>query len=346
MTAKPHACRPRAGLPLALAALAFLAACANGSMTPPAPPAIGAEPPPAKPDMPAVDQAALRRERASEARIANARASAAAASPASANMRDYLGGIEETLIARGRLRTDPGTEIALSPERLTEDFIQIALYDEYIRQGDALVARPTPAPLRRWQQPVQVQLYFGDSVAPAERSRDRSEVAGFAARLQKVSGHPVALSGAGGNFTVLIVNEDERQAIGPRLTAMVPGIPRSDVAALSQLAPQNYCTVFAYSQGNSPIYAQAVALIRAELPPRLRRSCVHEEMAQGMGLANDSPRARPSVFNDDEEFAYLTRHDELLLKILYDPRLRPGMTEAEARPIVMQIATELLGTEA
>ena len=91
--------------------------------------------------------------------------------------------------------------------------------------------------------------------------------------------------------------------------------------------------------------AQAVAVIRAELPPRLRRSCVHEELTQGMGLANDSPRARPSIFNDDEEFAYLTRHDELLLKILYDPRLRPGMSEAEAQPIVLQIARELLGTE-
>ncbi len=314
-------------------------------MTSPAPPAIDAVAPPEKPDMPRIDQATLRRERAEDARAANARAKSAAASPASVNMRDYLAGIEETLIARGRLRTDPGSEIALTPERLTEDFIQIALHDEYVRQGDALVSHPTPAPVRRWQQPVQVRLYFGDSVAPAERSRDRAEIAGFAARLQKISGHPVALSGAGGNFTVLIVNEDERHAIGPRLSAMVPGIPRSDVAALSELAPQNYCTVFAYSQGNSPIYAQAVALIRAELPPRLRRSCVHEEMTQGMGLANDSPRARPSIFNDDEEFAYLTRHDELLLKILYDPRLRPGMTEAEAHPIVLQIARELLGTE-
>lgn len=314
-------------------------------MTSPAPPAIDAVAPPEKPDMPRIDQATLRRERAEDARAANARAKSAAASPASVNMRDYLAGIEETLIARGRLRTDPGSEIALTPERLTEDFIQIALHDEYVRQGDALVSHPTPAPVRRWQQPVQVRLYFGDFVAPAERSRDRAEIAGFAARLQKISGHPVALSGAGGNFTVLIVNEDERHAIGPRLSAMVPGIPRSDVAALSELAPQNYCTVFAYSQGNSPIYAQAVALIRAELPPRLRRSCVHEEMTQGMGLANDSPRARPSIFNDDEEFAYLTRHDELLLKILYDPRLRPGMTEAEAHPIVLQIARELLGTE-
>lgn len=331
-------------LPVALALLALLAACAPQppAETPPA--AVEAPPPPDRPEPP-VDQAALRRERAENARAATARAEAAAASPASRNMRDYLAGIEETLIARGRLRTDPGTEIALTPEKLAEDFIEVALHDEYVRDGGKLVSRPVAAPLRRWQQPVRVRLEFGDSVAPAQRARDRAEVAGFAARLQRISGQPVALTAAAGNFNVLVLNEDERRAIGPRLSSLVPGIPPADIAALRDLAPQNYCTVFAYSNGNAPTYAQAVALIRAELPPRLRRSCIHEELAQGMGLANDSPRVRPSIFNDDEEFAYLTRHDELLLKILYDPRLRPGMTETEARPIVLQIARELLGTE-
>jgi hypothetical protein len=66
-------------------------------------------------------------------------------------------------------------------------------------------------------------------------------------------------------------------------------------------------------------------------------------MAQGMGLSNDSPEARPSVFNDDEEFALLTPHDEALLRILYDPRLRPGMTAEEAMPIVRAIAEEIVG---
>ena len=86
---------------------------------------------------------------------------------------------------------------------------------------------------------------------------------------------------------------------------------------------------------------QAVALIRAEHPPLLRSACIHEELAQGMGLANDSPQARPSIFNDDEEFGLLTRHDELLLEMLYDPRLRTGMTLEEAEPVVRTIAREL-----
>lgn len=335
--------RPRAGLTLVL--LAALAGCTDQPRTEAPPPAAEAVPPPQRPDRPSIDQATLRRERAEGARAASARADVAANTPASRNMRDYLAGIEQALIARGRLRTDDGSDIALTPEKLADDFVEVALHDEYLRQNGKLIARPTPAPLRRWQQPVAIRLEFGDSVAPVQRNRDRADIADFAARLQQVSGHPVALTGAAGNFNVLILSEDERRGIGPRLASMVPGIPPDDIAALRDLAPQNYCTVFAYSNGSSPVYSQAVALIRAELPPRLRRSCVHEELAQGMGLANDSPRARPSVFNDDEEFAYLTRHDEMLLKILYDPRLRPGMSETEARPIVLQIARELLGTE-
>jgi hypothetical protein len=87
-----------------------------------------------------------------------------------------------------------------------------------------------------------------------------------------------------------------------------------------------YCLVVAWDPDDDGGYEKAVAVIRSEHPDLLRLSCIHEEMAQGMGLSNDSPDARPSIFNDDEEFALLTPHDEMLLRILYDPRLRPGMT--------------------
>ena len=59
-------------------------------------------------------------------------------------------------------------------------------------------------------------------------------------------------------------------------------------------------------------------------------------------LTLDSPAARPSIFNDDEEFGLLTTHDELLLQMLYDPRLTPGMTAAEAAPIARVIAREYM----
>jgi len=82
---------------------------------------------------------------------------------------------------------------------------------------------------------------------------------------------------------------------------------------------------------------------RAEPPDLLLFRFIHEEVSQGLGLANDSPSARPSIFNDDDEFALLTTHDEQLLSILYDPRLSPGMTAGQARETVRKIATEKVG---
>lgn len=291
-------------------------------------------------------QAELRAARAERNRAANEAAvkASAQASGASQTQRDFYARAERRLLSEGRLRRDRNpADIPLDAEMLARNFIQIALRDEYTRRDGALVPEARPAPLRRWQAPVRLQPEFGASTDLAQQRAWRAEIAQFASRLASASRHPVQLSADQGNFIILVVTEDERRAIGPRLSQLIPGIPPEDVAILRGLPPAITCTVFAYSEAGSPVYSRAVAVIRAELPRLLRSSCIEEELAQGMGLANDSPAARPSIFNDDEEFALLTRHDELLLRILYDSRLRPGMTEDEALPIVRQIAVELVG---
>ncbi len=73
-----------------------------------------------------------------------------------------------------------------------------------------------------------------------------------------------------------------------------------------------------------------------------REACYHEEIIQALGLHNDHPLVRPSIFNDDDEFALLTEHDERLLQMLFDPRLAPGMPAEEAMPIARQIAGEIM----
>ncbi|WBU58209.1 DUF2927 domain-containing protein [Paracoccus sediminicola] len=327
-----------------LGALA-LAGCDQREVEAPAPapepvvapaPRIASAPPVPRPS------SALRAARAKRAALQAEVASEAQNTQASQTMHGYFEGVEDMLTARGQLRRDDGAEIPLSVDQLTRDFVDIALFDEYTRNGAELVAGAQPSRLRRWAQPVRISVEFGDSVPPATRTRDRAQVHGFAERLAEVTGHDIEVTPGRGNFTVMYLNEDERRAIGPRLEEVVPGIPEADIEAIQALPAQNYCTVFAYSIGSSPLYSEAVAIIRAELPPRLRNSCVHEELAQGMGLANDSPDARPSIFNDDEEYALLTRHDALLLQMLYDDRMKPGMTAKTAEPIAREIAAELL----
>jgi hypothetical protein len=252
---------------------------------------------------------------------------------------------ERRLLAQGLLRTDGGgPDTRFDAEDLARNFERIALFSEYVQVSGRYVAQQSRAQLRRWEEPVRMQLHFGASVDPATRAADTRAVRGFAARLERLTDHPVSVVPSGGNYHVFVVSVDEQRGLGRALEELELGLSAGTIAEITNLPRSAYCAVYASSDVDRPnAYVSAVALIRSEHPDLMRLSCYHEELAQGMGLPNDSPRARPSIFNDDEEFALLTTQDELLLRMLYDPALEPGMTAAEARPIVRRLAAELMG---
>lgn len=268
-------------------------------------------------------------------------------SGASAELADYYGRVQTGLLSQGLLRTDGGgPDAEFSARDLVRNFLKIAFYEEYAESRGRLIARERASRLHRWEKPVTISVAFGASADPANRTRDANEVRGFVSRLARVTGHPIRNVPAGsGNFRVFVVNEDERRALGPVLKRIMPNISATALNTVVNLPRSTYCLAFATDPEQDGTYNQAIAVIRAEHPDLLRASCIHEEVAQGLGLSNDYGLARPSIFNDDEEFGFLTTHDELLLKMLYDERLRPGMSETEARPIVEQIARELMGGE-
>ncbi|KIN61746.1 Lipoprotein [Sulfitobacter noctilucae] len=262
-------------------------------------------------------------------------------SQASAQLRQYLNQVEQAQLGQGLLRQDGGgTDTPFSADVLARNFEQIAFYNEY---NSAFTGRGGASPLRRWATPVRMQLIFGDGVPPSQRRKDTESVKKYAARLGRVTDHSVSFGGTP-NFLVIIASEDDRNAALDIAATRVAGISAGSLQALRNMRRDTYCAVAAYAAGpDASTYTAAVAVIRSENPDLLRLSCIHEELAQGLGLANDSPGARPSIFNDDDEFALLTRHDELLLKMLYDPRLRPGMTAQDAAPITRILARELTG---
>jgi Protein of unknown function (DUF2927) len=263
--------------------------------------------------------------------------------PASAAAASYYAQVQRSLLFQGLLRSDPGSDIPFTDRMLAENFMRIALFDEYRRGSGGFVREETESRLRRWEGPVRIGVRFGASVPADRQATDRARIASFAARLSAVTGHPILMDEANPNFLIHIVSEDEREALGPKIRALLPNLSPGDVAGITAMPRTTYCLVYALSEGNSGAYSRAFAVIRAEHPDLLRLSCIHEELTQGLGLPNDSPRARPSIFNDDEEFALLTDQDELMLRILYSPELRPGMSPDEARPIVESLARRLTG---
>ncbi len=258
---------------------------------------------------------------------------------------DYYAGLQRRMLSRGLLRTDRGGPDAPYNARiLAQNFLRIVFNDEYgpgSRGPDD--SRETADRLHRWAGPVRMSLDFGPTVPASEQAADRAYVIAYAARLSTLTGLPIRVGAEPGNFHVLVLNEDERRVIGPQLRALIPGIDAQTVATIEAMPLSTYCLVYAFSPTGSFVDTQAVAVIRAEHPELMRQACYEEELAQGLGPANDSPAARPSIFNDDQEYALLTSQDGLILKLLYDARLQPGMTAAEAEPVVRDLAEEMLG---
>lgn len=309
---------PRSFAALVMLALG-LAACEETPVAPAVPPA----------DAPPVPVAEAPRETA-----------------ASATMRAYYGQVQASLLSLGLLRTDMGgPDTPFTDRQLADNFLKIALFEEYARGQVSTTRSVNPIRLLRWTQPVRVALIFGPSVPERKRATDTLRVASYLARLQRVTGHPISLNDSNPNFWVHIASIDERAALGPQLTSELTELTTGQILSATNMDRDTYCQVLTQSNPVTSAYVAAVAVIPSEHPDLLRLSCIHEEIAQALGLPNDSNAARPSIFNDDEEFALLTRQDELMLRILYDPRLRNGMTEAEARPVVEELASRLAGGE-
>ena len=76
-------------------------------------------------------------------------------------------------------------------------------------------------------------------------------------------------------------------------------------------------------------------------PPAERRACIAQELGHTTGLTNDVNGAHDSVFGDWAGTSELTEVDYELLRILYDPRLRHGMSWEEAKPHVQAIIEEM-----
>lgn len=240
----------------------------------------------------------------------------------------YYRDMEAGFLSRGQLRQDAGPA-AMDPAFLSESFREVALSREYGSKD---------APLMRWEEPVRMAVSFAPSVPADQRATDTQAVRAYATRLSRISGHEIRFQDPDPNFRVMVASEGEIRGFGPWLKTNVPGISDRAVRAITRMPAGHLCMVVAVPKDDiRDGYRSAIAIVRAEHTPLMRQSCIEEELAQGMGLPNDCKGPRPSIFNDDEQYGVLTRHDERLLEALYSPRLHSGMRREEAMPLVSSI---------
>lgn len=243
---------------------------------------------------------------------------------------------EAALRAGGNLRTEvEPLDAPFSNTDLVRNFTRIALHHEGDIERDGSDVNSVPNRLGRWEEDIRYRM-LGAGVTPEAKI----EVQEFARRLEDLTGRRFIPAEEDINFLILITSPDERPDVSRMLREVTPALGRSfDRWRASESLICVATNLYKDAEDDRIVFG--MVMLGTELGPLMRSSCLHEELVQALGLGNDHGEVRPSIFNDDEEFALMTRHDEYLLRILYDPRLEPGMTADEALPIVRQIISDL-----
>lgn len=205
---------------------------------------------------------------------------------------------------------------------IQQSFIKIALEREYKESKHPK--------LIRWEKPITV--YFESDTGDAKLQRDLLTIQ--MQHLAEISGRPIGFTPYSKNAGILVIfttydtlEDKVRSYIG-------------DPEKIRKALDEALCLGNFRLNKRSEI-TRAVIIIPVDYAREKARllDCVVEEITQTLGLPNDSNDVFPSVFNDVSVDTYLSPLDYILLKALYSPHLRTGMTVAQTKaafPLVLK----------
>lgn len=258
-------------------------------------------------------------------------------------LNEYYEMLEKRKLSFGLLRQDGGgDDTPFNTEDIITSFQQLAFYTEYNVSDNKLMPSSSSVNLAKWKSDISISSEFGSSLSNEEKEKDLAHIIAVSDILSKATGIKINVSNQNPNVRIIVGNEAELPKLINNISLHLSDFNPEIFPVIAQLPKDIHClTLTALRSKSNPEIVSALVIIRNELPKLLRKACFHEEMAQSLGLSNDSHLARPSIFNDDDEFATLTEFDEILLKILYDERLETGMTLLNSSEILRTVANEI-----
>ncbi len=218
------------------------------------------------------------------------------------------------------------TEAVAGPEKLITKFEHTVF-----RKGEDEVF--DTGFVRKWTSSVRLRLHD-----VPERYRDY--VQRLALTLSCLTGRHVYIFDSHPrlkpNFEVHIFSPDQ-------LSAFVQEKWGISLGATDDIHDYFDCFVLPYIYVERHVIKKASAIILNDLSEAFTRRCFSEEITQGLGLLADSEVIERSVFrNEGPLIEELTLNDKILVRTLYDPRIRPGMKRDDAMEIVREIVPELV----
>ncbi len=69
--------------------------------------------------------------------------------------------------------------------------------------------------------------------------------------------------------------------------------------------------------------------------------CAYEELLQALGPINDTSSVPWTMFNDRVSMGFFDVYDQYIMNLLYDPRIRPGMTVQEVKAVLPEVLPDV-----
>ena len=198
-------------------------------------------------------------------------------------------------------------------------YIEDSFYDIVLR-GEYEQVRPV---IRKWAQPLRIWMHS----SAGDAFQQKRLLAMHFVHLGDIVGLPVELveKREQANVRVFFTSDNETATTAAREMSPLAARQLDHSVCLGQIRFNRWSEI---TRGTVIIPVER-ALREQKLVP-----CVVEEITQMLGLINDSERYYPTVFSDITDDELLTGLDYVLLKLLYSPGLRTGMTISQAAPYI------------
>jgi hypothetical protein len=69
--------------------------------------------------------------------------------------------------------------------------------------------------------------------------------------------------------------------------------------------------------------------------------CAYEELLQSLGPINDTSSVPWTMFNDNVSMGFFDVYDQYILNVLYDPRIKAGMTVTEVKAVLPEVLSDV-----
>jgi hypothetical protein len=183
--------------------------------------------------------------------------------------------------------------------------------------------------IRKYQTPVRV---FADGNRSDRKAQLSKVVADIAKRVQHLD---IAMADSSDDANILVKLVRDRDL--NRTIAAFYGSERAR-AIRGSLDPQ---CLSGFRKNEKFEIEHSDVILTVDNGDFIFLDCAYEELLQSLGPINDTSTVPWTMFNDNVSMGFFDVYDQYILNVLYDPRIKAGMTVAEVKEVLPGVLVDV-----